>query len=86
MSESNGSLKVSVNLVMNIVQIATVIVTVTAWGWSIKTEVALQAAQQQALKEKIEMLERKTELLRYDISQQQLALAAKGIITIRETP
>ncbi len=82
----NGAIRISLSTIQFLIQLAVFLLAISAWGWSIKNEVALQAERQNTQKEKTEDLSRRVELLRYDVNQLQLALASKGIITIKEVP
>lgn len=87
-TESNGNngIKLSLSTVQFMIQIVVLILTVSAWGWSIKNEVNLQGERQLQQARETDDLKRRVELMRYDINQLQLALAAKGIITIKGGP
>lgn len=79
--DGEDSVQVSRSTIQFWIQIVVMIITISAWGMSISRDVALQAAQlrEQAIqtalqRDKTDMLEKKIELLRYDMSQLQVAV------------
>ena len=62
------------------VQLIVLILTISAWGWSIRSDVGLLSARQEALSQDVDRLSKEVRMQQLDIKSLQLALAAKGII------
>lgn len=62
------------------VQLVVLILTISAWGWSIRTDVAVLTARQQIQRDEIDRLTKETRMLQLDVKSLQLALAAKGVV------
>lgn len=82
MADENGSIRLSLSTVQFLIQLAVFILAISAWGWTIKSDVRVQAVEQGHQKEKVEELTRRVEMLRLDVQSLQMSLASKGIITL----
>lgn len=66
-----SGLSISVSTIQFLIQLAVLLVTVCAFGFSIKGAVEILSVKVQAQQEKIDSLEKKIELMRYDQGQMQ---------------
>lgn len=86
MSEPNGNggLRISVSTLQFIIQLGVLLVAICGFGFSIRGSVQVQGVKMEEQQKKIDSLERKIELLRYDVGQMKIDLAGKGVLTVRE--
>lgn len=78
--EGEESVRITRSTIQFWVQLVVLILTISAWGWSIRTDVAVLTARQQIQRDEIDRLTKETRMLQLDVKSLQLALAAKGVI------
>lgn len=66
-----------------LIQLGVLLVAICGFGFSIRSSVQVQAVQVEQLQKTSESLERKIELLRYEVGELKLDLAKKGVLTIK---
>lgn len=83
MEDEHKGIPLSAGTVRLLIQIVTTVLLVSGWGWSIKSDVRLQGLEQQHQKERLDMMERKMELLLRDVNDINLSLASQGLLDKR---
>lgn len=86
----DDKVQVSRSVVQFWIQLIVMVITISAWGMSSRSDVAQladqlkeQTVQTSIQRDKTDMLEKKIELLRYELGQLQLSLASKGVLSVQ---
>lgn len=86
MSESTArdGVTVTTSTLQFLIQLGILLAAICGFGFSIQNTVQVQAVRMEQQQKAVDSLERKIELLRYDLSQMQLDLAERGVLTVKK--
>lgn len=80
----NRGITVTTGTVQFLIQLGILLVTICAFGFSIQNAVQVQGVRSEAQQKTIDSLERKIELMRYELQEMKLDLASKGVLTVKK--
>ena len=82
--DARAGMTLTTSTIQFLIQLGVLLAAICGFGYSIQNTVQVQGVRMEVQKEQIDSLERKIELLRYDLSQMQLDLASKGVLVTKE--